>query len=244
MTTNVEKCKNEIRRFFSKYDKSIESTLSSRTDAKIYEIYCLHKLLKWIDDRYEVKIEFRSPIDCLARGNGIVLKSGAGLVNRKDFSYFVISSISENGNCKKLEIHTNIEVITIGIDGKNSNAYSERDLATEIDIVLIFSPESDQIRPRYTDLILGIECKLTQIFNKKIINEVIGTRNGISRHTSRKHNFILDEILKTKPKKQKRYVFRRPPSEFWLAQTHDKALRYRGQLDSADVKLYLWRRKL
>ena len=96
----------------------------------------------------------------------------------------------------------------------------------------------------YTELVMGLECKLVKKFKKGIIAIAIGIRNAISSDAKQKRSFILDDILKVKPGKKSRFVQTDPKSEYWLVQTHDKAKKYRDLLRSGNVKLYMWRRKV
>lgn len=244
MTNDIEMCKSEISQYFGRFGHNIRQTLSSREDEKVYEVFCLQRLLKWIDNRYDVKINF-VPRKSANQQNSIILRARPGYVNRNDYSYF---TILPSNSCKHedalLEVHLDIEILTLAAINLGRGKMPRRAHAVEIDVVVIYSTVPNNTRPSYTDLAMGLECKLVKNFAKGIIMNVIGIRNAISYDVKKKRSFILDDILKVKPGKKSRFVQTDPKSEYWLVQTHDKAKKYRDLLRLGNVKLYMWRRKV
>lgn len=245
MFNDIDICKSEISQYFTRFGHNIKQTLSCRTDAKVYEVFCLQRLLKWIDNRYDVEIEFVPRSGVLQNQNAIILRASAGYVKRGKHSYFTISpSNSGENEVAPLEVHLNIEVLIRTAENLRSGNTPLRQRSYEIDVVVIESSVPDNTRPWYTNLALGLECKLVKNFTKQIVAKVTGIRGATSTDVNRNRSFILDDILKIKPGKKPRLVRTDPKSEYWLVQTHDNAREYRDSLRSQNVKLYLWRRKV
>ena len=235
--TDIAEYKREVHRFFDRFGESIEENISSLNKGKIYEIYCLRRLLAWIDRRYDVKIRYCDPV-----GDGIVrLKLGHGKVKRNEYSYFVISPAEEGNNDTTLEVHMNIDVLTRSAEklGKSSQF-----LSSEIDIVLIRSECRDNSRPKYTEVVLGIECKFHKNFRKKIVNEVIGLKGEITKEVNEEVTFCLDKIFDLKPNRNRRYDYFEPGSEYWLAHILDVHDDIKLRLKVNGVRLYKWRQRI
>ena len=240
MTDIANGYKGEIRRFFDNFGESIEEKISSLNKGKIYEIYCLCRLLAWIDRRYDVDIKYCNPV-----GDGIVrLKSGHGKVKRNKYSYFVISPANKKNKDASLEVHMNIEVLTRSEEKVRENRTNSQMLSSEIDIVLIWSECKDNYRPKYTELVLGIECKFHSKFRKRIINEVIGIKKEITREVNERVMFCLDEIFDLNPNRNRRYDYFEPGSEYWLAYILDIHDDIKFRLKENGVKLYKWRQRI
>lgn len=245
MLNDIDICEYEISQYFARFGHNIKQTLSCRTDAKVYEVFCLQRLLKWIDNRYDVDIDFVPRRGILQNQNAIILRAGAGYVKRGKHSYFTISPSNRGENeVAPLEVHLNIEVLAKAVKNLRPGTTPAQQNAYEIDVVVIDSSVPDNTRPWYTNLALGLECKLVKNFTKQIVTKVTGIRSQTSIDINRKCSFILDDILKVKPGKKSRLVRTDPKSEYWLVQTHEKAKKYRDLLKSGNVKLYMWRRKV
>lgn len=241
MTVTAEKYKRGLHHFFNNYGGCIRDSLSSSTKGKIYEIYCLRKLLVWIKNRYKTNIRYCDPF-----GDGVIrLKSAPGKIKRSKNSYFAVSSSNSGNHNIELEVHMNIEILTDSVDDLDESEEEDQSYASEIDIVLVIGePTKDDFRPRYTDLVLGIECKFHSKFKKSTAREVIGTRKEIGAETGKRVLFRLDEMLSLKPNKNKRYSYFQPSSEYWLAQIQDVPNGIKKRLKKKGVKLYYWRQKV
>lgn len=236
MTWNRIDAENAINEFFEKYKNSEYSLRMPNADSKSYELYCLSKLLKWIKERYDVKIRLVSP-DSQKRKQRISFKQGVGPINKSKFSYFVI--YNDSGDL--LEVHTDIQVQMLGLDATSGRADSS--LTSEIDIVVVHTKAEDGSPVDPFDLVLGVECKLRRDgrIASQTINEVIGIRSGISQKTQTTSKSEIDRVLNTLPTKRTRTVYVSPCSEYWLAQIGEYIKKYRQRLKQAEVVLRIWR---
>ena len=237
MTDIADGYKREICRFFDDYGTAVEEKLSKLNKGKIYEIYCLRKLLVWIDRRYDVDIRY-----CNQVRDGIVyLKLGHGKVNRSKYSYFVISPKKAKYGDATLEVHMNIEILTRSGEklGRDSQSFS-----SEMDIVLIRSECKNDSRPKYNELVLGIECKFHSRFNKNVVNQVEGIKGDVTKRVNERVMFCLDEIFNLKPNRNRRYDYFEPGSEYWLAHILDVHNDIKLRLKENGVRLYKWRQRI
>jgi len=165
MTWNKKKAKKEIQRYFKRHKASTKKATASATDGKVYELFCLVKTIKWLKRRYSISVKFI--------GETIDFKASPGNVDRSR-SYFEIS-----GNGSKLELHTDIQIQTLGASNLRASKLPgavDNSGFHEIDIVLIDSAVDDRKMPRHDQLFLGVECKAYANFNKSIVKQVLGVR--------------------------------------------------------------------
>ena len=236
MIWNKNDAENAINEFFDEHMKPGETLRFPRDVGKVYELFCLSKLLQWIKERYDVKIRLSSP-NSQTRKQEISFRSGAGPINKGKFSYFVISGSTG----ALLEVHTDIQVSIMNLSQPNGRVDSRS--TNEIDIVVVRANAKDGCPVDPNDLILGIECKLRGNggIEAGTIREVIGVRNEISDRTHGENKSNIDKILKAFPKKKERTVRVRPHSEYWLAQIGENAKKYKERLKQAEIVLRMWR---
>ena len=233
MSWNKAYAEFAVMAFFRKLN--IHGTHALGQDYRAYELYCLQRLVEWIEKRYDVKVKPENNRNTKFRGR-------AGKVDRTGFLY--LSASDKLGN-KLLEIHTNINVLTLG--AKNSNQMNNSKFASEIDIVVIDPDQKSGVMLEPVNLFIGLECKLRRNENlqKKVINEVVGVRNETSFQIASKVVSRIDFILRHKRKKpNRRYVRVCPSSEYWLVQIGKEAKKnFKERLAQSNVKLKIWRPK-
>lgn len=228
---------SDVVRFFRKNNAVISSAMEGMEAEKIYELYCLKRLLDWIEERYNVNITFYSN----SQQNAVHFKMSPGKVNRNKYSYFVIKPNRGTGYSEEFEVHVDTEVITISEEKRKNN--QKRSFATEIDIILIKKSPKNCYRPMYTDLLLGVECKFQKGFGKNIVRECIGTRYEISTRIEKDVSLLLNDLLPLRKGKRKFRSNYSPASILWIAQIQDKAKNYRERLKWANIGVRYWRKK-
>ena len=236
MTWNKNDAEKAINEFFDDHLESEETLIMPEQGAKVYELYSLSKLLQWIKKRYDVKIRL-SPPSSQTRKQEISFKSGVGPINKRKFSYFIISDNTSD----LLEVHTDIQVSIMNLSQPNGCVDSRS--TNEIDIVVVRANAKDGFPVDPNNLILGIECKLREVgeIKSNTIKEVVGIRNEISYRTYTDNESEIDRILKTLPTKKRRTVRMKPHSEYWLAQIGENAKMYKERLKQAEIVLRMWR---
>ena len=236
MTWSKQQAEDAINEFFDEYTDSDYNLQLPDQDYKIYELFCLSKLLQWVKKRYDVKIHL-SNHNNKARGQKISFKSGVGPINRKKYTYFTIS----NGTIDLLEVHTDVQVLVKGLSAPIGNVDSRT--ANEIDIVVVRANVRDGSPVNPSDLVLGIECKLRESgeIESRTIKEIIGVRNEISHRTQSKNYSDIDKILSASSPKRPRTVLMIPHSEYWFAQIGKNVKKYKQRLKQAEIVLRVWR---
>ena len=235
MIWNKSDAKNAINEFFDDHLESEQTLFMPEQAAKVYELYSLSKLLQWIKERYDVKIRLNP--NCNNRTQEISFKRGVGPINKRKFSYFIISD--NTGDL--LEVHTDIQVSIMNLSQPPGRVDSRS--TNEIDIVVVRANAKDGYPVDPNDLILGIECKLRESGEVKsdTIKEVVGIRNEISYRTYTDNESEIDKILRSLPTKKNRTVRMKPHSEYWLAQIGENAKKYKERLKQAEIVLRMWR---
>lgn len=228
---------SDVAGFFFNHNAVISRAMKCKEAEKIYELYCLMRLLDWIEERYDVDINFYSN----SQQNEVNFKRSPGKLNRNKYSYFVIKPSRGTGYTEEFEVHVDTEVITISEKKRKNN--KELSFATEIDIILIRKNSENCYRPMYTDLLLGVECKFLKGFEKNIVRECIGTRHEISARVKKDASLLLDDLLPLRKGKRKFRSNYDPASIFWIAQIQDKAKNYRERLKWANIGVRYWRKK-
>ena len=235
MSWNRDSAALAVMTFFNKLDiRSMYIFNLDYQDYRVYELYCLKRLVEWIEKRYDVKVKPEN-------NNNTNFLGSAGTINRENYLY--LSASDKLGN-KLLEIHTNINVLTLGAN--NCNQMNDLSFASEIDIVVIDPDQEDESMLEPANLFIGLECKLRKRGNlqKKVINEVVGIRNETSFRIHTKVVSRIDFMLRhVRKKSNKRYVSVCPRSEYWLVQIGKEAERFRERLAQSNVKLKIWRPK-
>jgi len=150
-----------VLEFFDNYGHCASASVTSPGSGKIYELYCMAETIEWLEDTYSAKVTFVK--SKRSKSRAVHFKASPGVIDRS-FSYFEISA-----NGKKLELHTNIEIETLG-SSKLGHSYShDRSCYHEIDLVLIDSNVSDKVRPSHDDLLLSV--RPTQYSKRKLSNK-------------------------------------------------------------------------
>ena len=220
-TFDFVQAEKEIRDFFKQYGKCVNKPYNK---GKIYELYCLSRVVEHLK-KYGCNISI-SP-----RFRSIDFKASPGKIDRNK-SYFTVHA--RNGVV--FEVHTNIEIMTLGVAPSHSNL-GHQDLSAyhEIDIVVIEQRSSE--RPRYDQLILGVECKADAHFRKSILKQVLGVRRELSLLTKKSLPSKLAQAV-GKPSPEIRSA---PNSEYWLAYTDPKGDNYQVSPATFDIKFNNWR---
>lgn len=220
MTWNKAKAKSEIRKYFKKHGVSAKSTTTSATDGKIYELYCLVEVLRWLKSRYRAHIGFQ--------GATVDFKASPGFDDRNR-SYFVVSA---NGN--SLELHTDIEVNTLG--SKRPGTIIDNSSHHEIDLVLIPPTVLDGTSPAHDELVLGVECKAHANLGKGVVRQVLGIRRELSYLTD-DQDALIDLVFGCNPCQQ---LPAHPASHYWLAFIDHSALKYAGSPGAFGIEFKNW----
>lgn len=227
MTRSASIIENKIDSYFSGHYSTIGRTICfSKENGKTYEIYCVTKLLEWIENRYDVVITYHGKRKMKFRSKG-------GCVDRGKYPYFVIKDKRSGG---VVELHTNIEVRTLG-SSIRKNKKPDNSFMHEVDIVLIDKDVKCGDIPNHDQVYLGIECKEYAKLRKGVIREVLGVRRELSM-LSRCQVISLDGVLTSKGTTYT--VPANPSSLYWLACIDDCADRYRGSPYAFGIEIQEW----
>ena len=214
MAYSASKTKYKIKSYFNNHYSTIKRKIVFPEDeGKIYEIYCVTRLLAWLEKRYNVTIQYCGK-------NNMKFKAGGGPINRKEYPYFKITDKCSN---RFVELHTNIEIETLGSSMYNG---PNKDLSFmhEVDIVLIEEGVNCGDMPTHDQLLLGIECKAHAKLRKGVIREVLGVRRELS-YCQHNHITKIDTIFSSK--KSALCVPAVPSSIYWLYTIDLNAMRYK-----------------
>ncbi|WP_170576250.1 hypothetical protein [Ruegeria atlantica] len=209
----------EIRKFFKTHGVSAKKATASVSSGKVYELYCLVELLDWIKTRYRAHIVFN--------GATVDFKASPGFVDRSR-SYF---SVIAGG--KTLEVHTDIEVRTLG--STISGAVIDNSAYHEIDIVVIPANVVDGSSPEHDEVLVGVECKSSANLGKSVIRQVLGVRRELSL-LSPPQDCAIDVYFGHSPAQ----LPANPPSHYWLAHTDTGASKYEGSPRAFGVEFKNW----
>ena len=222
---------------------------------KVYEIYCVYKLLKWLKRRYGVEIHY-------CGGKEMAIRKNGGKICKAKYAYF---KIIDKENMVHLEAHMNIHMRTLGsyFVSKSISEVSSMTLKNylriikvneivnsvdcdhsflhEIDIILIKEEScADSSYPPFYKIIMGIECKNRSTFRKEILREILGTRREMSFFWPSGNVSEIDRLLKRKKSKKPKIVRALPSSMFWLAHISKDISRYRKSPKVFGIKLKNW----
>ena len=202
---NLSTATAEVDAFFRGFGVNAGPELHRRSKGKVYELYCLAKTVEFLKTFKGVSVRFV--------GTSIDFKSSPGKIDRNK-SHFVIS-----GHGPDLELHTDIEVKTLSsthvVRVTGPSGYHE------IDLVLVEHAEDGQ-RPAHDQIVLGVECKSDANFKKETLRHVLGVRRELSLFS------IASSKLQAFLRRQYHEIYADPPSEYWLAFTDPKGVRYRS----------------
>lgn len=258
MTISTEK-EEKLKELFNEFGPIIRGSLDCPDDDnKIYEVYCVYKLLKWVDKKYDVTINYCGDNEVMK-----IKRHGGGIDKR--FAYFKI--IDNNDKSVNLEVHMNVEFRTLSLylkpngiwdidtlnnpttpnkfsitekmkeisegESENNKYYS---FCHEIDIILV--KDYEILRPRFDQIVLGIECKHHSVMRKNIIREMLGVRRELSIFASSKNDCKIDVIFNHKNPKKMHAV---PSSLYWLAHRNANVLKHKHGPGIFDVEMKHWK---
>lgn len=246
MTTKFSTSKKFLEDLFRNSGASIKGMKIPDCESKIYEIYCVYKLYRWLAARYNARFYYHG-------GPEMKVRQGGGEIN-KEYSYFEITSSDKSVS---LEIHMNIHFRTLSSDlfsnreiknntykkcrrmKKMQDQLNEQDRSSfhEIDIILI-EPSKDKIIPSYNEIILGIECKHHSKSRKSVIKEILGIRRELSLYYPSGVPWKIDHVF---GHKKPETVPARPGSLYWLAHINRDIWRYRIGPKVFGVKIKRWK---
>ena len=222
-TFNFGQAAKEIRDFFKQYGRCVNKPYNKVNKGKVYELYCLSLVVEHLK-KYGYNICIQS------RARSIDFKASPGKIDRNK-SYF--TAYARNGVV--FEIHTDIEVMTLGI-GPNYSNLGPQDLSAyhEIDIVVIEQGLLE--RPRYDQLILGVECKADAHFRKPILKQVLGVRRELSFLCELRPSRLAQAVGEYSPE-----IRAYPSSEYWLAYIDPKGDSYQISPATFGIEFVNWR---
>lgn len=250
MTGELKKKKNLVKRALKGLGVNLHGTKIPNCESKVYEIYCVYKLLKWVNNRYNVKIHF-------CGGRKMRIRQRGGEINKKKYAYFEIRT---HDDVVKLEVHMNIYFYTLSshlistgkiseellhskrlkkVKGTHPN-YLDYSSYHEIDIILIENSQDTKM-PKYDDIIIGIECKNRQKMEKSVAREVLGTRRELSLLSDFEVPSKIDSILKRNKSSNPETVCAYPGSLFWLAHIADNLQNYISGPEVYGIRMKNWK---
>ena len=214
---NIVEAKNQITRLLRQYKGRVGGSLDSMTRGKIYELFCLSRVVEELNKR-GFTIQFVGPT--------IDFKASPGNIDRKR-SYFLL-----HGPRAQFEIHVDIEVTTLGSRSYNSSN-SDRSAYHEIDIVVV---DRNLIgKPSHAQLVLGVECKANETFQKSTLREVLGARRELSLLKRERASRLAQACGMSDPK-----VPAIPNSEYWLAHIDPSSLLYQQSPLTFGIVVHHW----
>ena len=215
---NVDDAKNEIAKFFQDHGERVSPSKLAGSEGKVYELYCVGKTVDYLTSFPGVSAKFVGK-------NSVDFKASPGMIDKKK-SYFIVS-----GNGWNLELHTNIEVMTLS--SAHGNGVTGKSSYHEIDLVLVLNPQDGE-RPSHDQVFLGIECKAHDTFKKGIVRQVLGMRRELSFYLDSPQPSLLTFLGKPGDVKAD------PPSEFWLAFSDPRGTNYRSGPEVFGIEFIYW----
>ena len=204
---------------------------------KVYEVFCVYKLLEWMKERYNSTIYYHG-------GKNMVIQHNGGKIDKTKYAYF---EITDGHGAIKLEVHMNVYFKTLGSHLISNNEMRlekikdvDRDFPStyhELDIIVIENGENDTA-PRHDEIILGIECKHHSIVHKRVIREILGVRRELSFFCSSGTPSKLDCILNHEDPDMIRAY---PSSILWLAHRNDRILYYESSPEIFGIEMTNWK---
>ncbi len=212
----------EIKRVFGAY-KAItaneDAWLRRLKGGKLYEMYCLSKVLEILRAAYGFRVSFN--------GSTIIFQSSPGRINR-NMPYF---SISSGRGPALFELFTDVEFETFGVSTGVKHDNSARH---EIDLLIVENNLNGW--PSHDKIILGVECKSHACFKKSIVKEVLGIRRELSLLTQP----VTSRLAQNAPNRPSISVPADPPSEYWLAFVDSRGSQYRYSPGAFGISFYHW----
>ena len=214
---NISEAKNQVTHLFRQYNRCVSGSLDSMTRGKIYELYCLSRVVEDLSNR-GFTIHFV--------GSTVDFKASPGNIDRSR-SYFLL-----HGPTTEFEIHVDIEVVSLGSRSSNSSN-SDCSAYHEVDIVVVDKDLNG--KPSYTQVALGVECKAHETFRKPTLREVLGVRRELSLLQPEQASRLAQASGMSDPK-----VPADPNSEYWLTHIDPSCLRYRQSPLTFGIVVHHW----
>jgi hypothetical protein len=200
----------DIKKIFAKYktlttgDRRLLKTLKSQK-GKLYELYVLSQLVINLSAR-GFRLRFI--------GTSLKFKANPGVIKLTD-PHFVIQK--PNSRTDDFYIFVDIEVETTGY-----SLVGKADLSRhhEVDVIVTTAQAG---YPKPAQIALGVECKAFAHFEKGLVKEALGVR----RELGLLYQAGLPSVLSVAGGNPKITVPAKPASEFWLAFTDPKGLKYK-----------------
>ena len=216
-----------VKRVFSKYIKlkpSDEQWLAKKTGGKLYELYCLSKVIDELVHSYGYAVRFV--------GRNIEFKMSPSMIKAGD-SHFEVGG---RAGSPLFEIYTDVEVTTLGtsIAAQAGLVANDRSTFHELDIAVVDAGTKG--RPRHDQVALGVECKSHATFHKSIVKEALGLRRELSfvqgpgPSTLSVHSPIPHMVE----------VPADPASEYWLAFADPTGKQYESSPRSFGIRFCHW----
>ena len=215
---NIAEAKKQITHLFRQYNGRVGGSINSMTRGRIYELYCLSKVVEELHRRnYKIHLV----------GSTVDFKASPGNIDRSR-SYFII-----HGSRGGFELHVDIEVTTLG-SSLSRGENSDRSAYHEIDIVVVDKDSNG--RPSHKQLALGVECKAHAIFRKSTLKEILGLRRELSLLTRN----LQPSKLAVANGRTSPLVRADPTSEYWLAHIDPASKKYRLSPSVFDIAFHHW----
>lgn len=219
-----EAAKKEIKKIFSSYkrlSKGKWSWLQTLESGKIYELYCLSRVLTELRQIYGYMIWFP--------GQSFKFKSSPGLIKTSD-PFFELCNPSTG---RKFRLYTDIEFQTLG---SHLNKMSGFSLSSYHELDLVLVEQSTAGRPKHDEIILGVECKSHAKFDKTILKQVLGIRRELSILT----HPMVSRLSSESPKRPFHEVPADPASEYWVAFADPAGMGYTHSPTSFGIEFKHW----
>jgi hypothetical protein len=211
----------EVKRIFGRYHgvtQRDDRWLSTLAGGKVYELYCLSKVLERLRQTYGFRLQFR--------GTNIQFQASPGYIDHSR-PHFIIQGSSGH----HLELFTDIEFTTLGKSRTQSN-----DLSSYHEVDLVVVPAGINGRPSHQMIALAVECKSHAIFTKSIVKEVLGVRREMTFLQSSTRS-ILAQLSPLHPSIT---VPADPASEYWVAFSDARGLQYAHSPSAFGITFQHW----
>lgn len=193
-----------------------QAWLRNLKSGKLYELYCLSKVIEDLSRTYGFRVLFR--------GASIRFKLSPGKIHSGD-PHFELS-YGGNDYC----LYTDVEFATLGAGQGGAGDLSDHH---ELDLILVEVGVAGQ--PTYDDIVLGVECKSHANFNKAIVKEVLGIRREMCLYNRRCGNSKLSAAAG-----RVRTINADPGSEYWLAFVDRNGMNYASSPSVFSIDFKHW----
>ncbi len=189
----------EIQKVFAAYKAKTPGDmrlLNALKKGKLYELYVLAKLVENLAKRGFL-LAFQ--------GKNLAFKGAHGKIKSSDPHF----AVSKPGSAKAdFRIFVDIEFETFG---RHTGVPADRSSRHELDIVVVDGAVTGGY-PKYSDLLLGAECKAVANVEKSLVKEALGVRRELSLRGGKAPSMLT--LAGGSPPVD---VNANPASEFWFA---------------------------